>query len=240
MKNNKKTVSTTLPKAPQGGGFTMIELLVVMFVITMLLTIGVPAIIKIRTQSKINSCQVTVNIIDKAIEMYHGAHNRYPSVEGMPAELYGQAYASEQQGGAINEIEDYQPGPGYRLQPRGRIYEPWNGVDKLKRSGDYVSGNRVFFQDAFSRSIWYCLFTGEPEAGQKAYHDAEFDRAASEPGISLIDIDDYAKNKQNKYYRRDYILMSQSADGMWGKVRGPDARDDQYAEPTDDIHNFKE
>ena len=240
MTNDKKTVSTPLPEASQSGGFTLIELLVVMFVITMLLTIGVPAIIKIHTQSKINSCQVTINIIDKAIEMYHGEHNRYPSVKGMPAELYGQAFSADPNidGGALKEVEDYQPGPGYRLQPRGRIFEPWNGVDKLKRSGDYDSNNRVFFQDAFNRTIWYCLFTAEPEAGKKPYDDSEFDRAASEPGISLIDIDDYAKNKENKYYRRDYILMSQSADGKWGKIRGPDSGDDQGALPTDDVTNF--
>ncbi len=220
----------------------MIELLIVMFVITMLLTIGVPAIIKIRTQSKINSCKVTVNIIHSAVKMYHGAHDRYPTLKGMPAELYGQSYVnlSISNLGNLKEVDDMHPGPGYRLQPRGTVYGPWNGVDRLRRSGDYDGANRVFFRDAFGRPIWYCPFNEVPAAGEKPYHDPEFDTAASEPGITLGDIDDYAKNKSGKYYRRDFIIMSQSADGKWGQPRGRDAGDDQNALPTDDVTNFLE
>jgi general secretion pathway protein G len=233
------TIRTRTTGAVRTSGFTLADLLVLLFVIGLIITMGFSCIPQNANRSRINSTRVTVNVIDKAIEMYHGEHHRYPSVKGMPAELYGQAFTSEQQGGAIKEVEDYQPGPGYRLEPRGRIYEPWNGVDRLKRSGDHVNGSRVFFQDAFNRSIWYCPFNAEPTAPEKAYHDAEFDSAATESGVSLIDIADYAKDTEGKYYRRDFILMSQSADGSWGKVRGPDAGDDQDAEPTDDITNFQ-
>jgi len=241
MKEHDKTELAGPGASPAHGGFTMVEMLVVMFVITMLLTIGVPAIIKIRTQSKINACQTTVNIIHEAVKMYHGQHKRYPAKESMPAELYGQRFGSVEDGpnaGQTSEVNDYCPGYGYRLQPRGPIYGPWNGVDKLKRSGEYDGNARVFFLDAFGRTIWYCPFKVSQEPGEQEYHDPDFDTASVEPGYSLSNIADYAKNESGRFYRRDYILMSQSADGRWGKPRGPDPTDDANAPPTDDVTNF--
>lgn len=235
MRNRIKSEPMSWTRPRRAGAFTIIELLMVMFVITMLLTIGVPVIINIRKQAKINACQVTVNIIDKAVSMYHDQHNRYPTMKAMPAELYGQSFKN-----GVEVIEgDWRPGPGYRLEPRGAIYGPWNGVDQLRRSGDYEGSSRVFFLDAFNQSIWYCVFNQEAATGAKAYIDADFNVRgdAAEPGTTLIDVDDYAKNENGRYYRRDYILMSQSADGKWGKLRGP-PNNTQNVKPTDDVTNF--
>jgi competence protein ComGC len=215
----------------------MIELLVVMFVITMLLTIGMPTIIKVRTQMKIGACRVTVNIIDKAVSMYHAQHKRYPSLQAMPAELYGQEFEADPSGG-VKEVDDGEPGPGYRLQPRGVVYGPWNGVDQLQRTGDYQKGgqnSRVFFKDAFGRPIWYCPYNQEAESEDRRYEDNEFDHEASEVGINLNSIADYAKNQSGAYYRKDYIIMSQGADSKWGLIRGSG---NTVIPPTDDITNF--
>jgi type II secretory pathway pseudopilin PulG len=201
----------------------MIELLVVMLVITVLLTIGVPVIMQYRTQAKINACQVTVNIIDTAIGMYHGQHNKYPGKNTLPSDLIGLAYDGDGE-----EIEDFQPGVGYRLQRRGPIYWPWNGVDKLKHGGS--------FSDAFGQSIAYSVFI-DGSGADSGYVDVDFDNENSEDDVEIDNIDDYAKNKDGGYYRRDYILMSPSANGKWGLIRGPD-NSNSNIEPTDDVTNF--
>ena len=228
MNNQRKTASASFQPPRAGSGFTLIELLVVMFVIAMLLTIGVPAALKFRTQSKIQACRVTVNIVDKAVDMYQKQHKRYPEMGEMAARLIGQSFTS---GGV--EVDDYHPGPGYRLQKRGTVYGPWNGVDKLRRTGDYEEGAssaRVHFIDAFGAPIWYCPFK------DSTYTDSEFDRTDSEDGANIASIADYAKDASGRFYRRDYIVMSQSADGKWGLLRGTSTSSNTV--PTDDVTNF--
>jgi prepilin-type N-terminal cleavage/methylation domain-containing protein len=222
MNRQNKTESTPFQSQPEPSAFTMIELLVVMLVISILLTIGVPAIMQYRTQAKINACQVTVNIIDTAIGMYHGQHNKYPGKNTLPSDLIGLAYNDDGE-----EIEDFQPGVGYRLQRRGPIYGPWNGVDKLKHGGS--------FSDTFGQSIVYRLFNADSGYVDDDPDNEDFDSEKSEDGVNINDINDYARNKDDGYYRRDYILMSPSADGKWGLIRGTD---DSNIEPTDDVTNF--
>jgi len=70
----------------------MIELLVVMFVISMLLMIGVPAALKFQTLARLNACQHVVNVIDAAVRLYHdaeGHHKKYPETKDVVARLIG-------------------------------------------------------------------------------------------------------------------------------------------------------
>ena len=241
MNNKRQTASPSFQSPRAGSGFTMVELLVVMFVIAMLLTIGVPAALRFKTLSKINACQVTVNIIDRAVDMYQKEHKRYPALQDMAARLIGQSFKTI--GNTLTEVDDGLPGPGYRLQPRGRIYGPWNGVDKLPRDGDYeenTTAARVHFVDAFGAAIWYCPFDNE----NMTYTDNKFDKDDSETGITITSIADYAKNAlgaSGRFYRRDYIIMSQSANGKWGLIRGTGgsgSSSSSAAPPTDDVTNF--
>jgi prepilin-type N-terminal cleavage/methylation domain-containing protein len=230
--SNQQTSESKSHQPPRAGkGFTMVELLVVMLVITMLLTIGVPAVIKFRVQTKIKACQITVNIIDKAVSMYHSEHKRYPSIGSMPAELIGLSYEKLQGASDVTEVDDKNPGTGYRLQDRGTVYGPWNGVDKLKKTGEYDGSTRAYFLDAFNRSIWYCPFK------DSTFTDADFTREDSEDGINIPDIAAYAKNEKGQFYRQDYIIMSPSADGKWGLFSDGE-RPNPKAPPTDDVTNF--
>jgi type II secretory pathway pseudopilin PulG len=231
----------------------MIELLVVMFIIAMLLVIGVPAALRFRTLAKINSCRVTVNIIDKAVSMYHTQHKRYPDVLEMTARLIGVSYRFDAQQDKPVEVDDGHPGPGYRLQPRGRVYGPWNGVDKLIRTGEYDEDSgasapgagqtsaRIHFIDSFGNPIWYCPFKRPTETSAPTYTDSEFDKDDSEPGVGITSIADYAKDALGRFYRRDYILMSQSANSKWGLIRGTNSSSGSSSAnilPTDDVTNF--
>ena len=228
MRSRRRTTSPSFRAPRAGSGFTMIELLVVMFVIAMLLAIGVPAALKLKAQAKRNACQMIVNMIDKAVDMYQKQHKRYPDASEMAGRLIGQSF--KMQGGVLTEVDDGHPGPGYRLQPRGPVYGPWNGVDKLARSGDYLEARNsapVHFIDAFDGLIWYCPFK------DLTYTDNEFDKNDTETG-GQITIADYAKDSSGRFYRRDYIIMSQGANGKWGLIRGGGAN----TIPTDDVTNF--
>ena len=249
--NNQRTAaSPSLSSARAGGGFTIIELLVVMFVIAMLLTIGVPAALRYRTMAKIHASQVTVNIIDKAVDMYHEQHKHYPEMEDMVAKLIGQSFLFKPNQNVPEEVDDGHPGPGYRLQPRGPVYGPWNGVDKLARNGDYEQDQgggqneqaRIHFLDAFGARIWYCPFK------ESTYTDDKFEPDNSEPGVTIVSIADYATedNTSHRLYRRDFIVMSPSANGKWGLIRNisndtgssSSSSTDVRPLPTDDVTNF--
>jgi prepilin-type N-terminal cleavage/methylation domain-containing protein len=223
MNRQKASQPPASQPTPASGGFTMIELLMVMMVITVLLTIGVPTIMRFRVQAKINACRVTVNIVDKAIAMYHGQHNKYPGKDSLAEDLIGLKY----DGDDGEEVDDFQPGVGYRLQARGPVYGPWNGVDKLAHGASR-------FSDAFGQAIVYSLFNAD-----SGYEDNDFDSENAEDGVNINNINDYAKNENQGYFRRDYILMSPSANGKWGKLRGlTDSEKENGAVPTDDVTNF--
>jgi type II secretory pathway pseudopilin PulG len=179
---------------------------------------------------KIRETQVAINVIDNAIRMYHSMHGKYPDKESMPSQLIGLMFETDGK-----EVDDYQPGPGYRLEPRGTVYGPWNGVDKLKRTGDYDGKNRVFFLDGFGQPIWYCPFNDSADPAKAGYVDAEFDNMDAEAGVTIADIAAYATDASGKFYRRDYILMSPSANGKWGLFSNTKKKN---ITPTDDITNF--
>ena len=250
MNDQKQTTSPSSQPPRAGSGFTMIELLVVMFVIAMLLVIGIPAALRFQNQAKLNACRVTVNIIDKALDMYHKQHKSYPSMLEMASKLIGQSFELKPPPGdptaepIATEVPDGHPGPGYRLEPRGTVYGPWNGVDKLARSGDYdvgIEADRIHFLDAFGNRIWYCPF-GNPLP--ETYTDTgefAFKKTDSEDGVTITSIADYATDEFGKFYRRDYIIMSPGANGKWGLIRGSDAESGSAGAtvPTDDVTNFK-
>lgn len=69
-------------------GFTLIELLVVVCVITLLLTITVPAMSAARRLSKRAVCGTNLHSIGQAIQAYLTMHNdTYPSIAGWPPPL---------------------------------------------------------------------------------------------------------------------------------------------------------
>lgn len=246
MKNTRTTVSQPPAVRPMRGGFTMVELLVVMFVISMLLAVGVPAALRMRTQAKINACRVTLNTVDTAVDMYRKHYKRTPEADELVGRLIGQWFKDGEEDVVkivngkpedAGDGADYHPGPGFQPQWRGAIHGPWNGVDELSRTGDWEPGAdnaRLHFIDAFGSPIWYCPFEGS------TYTDNEFERTDSEVGVTIASIADYARDSNQKFYRRDYILMSQSANGKWGLIRGVkgDTSSSSNIEPTDDVTNF--
>jgi hypothetical protein len=68
-------------------------------------TIVVPAVFKLRISTgPHDGCRTMVNMIDKAISMYHAEHGKYPGKD-LFKDLTGSG------------DDDGQPGYGYRLRP---------------------------------------------------------------------------------------------------------------------------
>jgi hypothetical protein len=166
-----------------------VVIIIVCLVLFGLATFVVPAIIKVRTRSGPHHSRFTIHILDKAIEMYHGAHNRYPGKD-LFKDLTGAG------------DDDGQPGYGYRLEPSGRVYDPWNGTDQLAKRGD-----PPHFVDSFGNEIEYHRFEDMPD-DVKDYNTHS--RSTGKPPV---------------YYRRDYILRSRGPNGKWDPPGSPDSDD---------------
>ncbi len=93
-----------------------------------------------------NRSQVTINIIDQAISMYHSFHRQYPGKDLFKSLTgYGD--------------DDGYPGYGYRVKPRGEVWGPWNGVHEMPTKGD-----PPHFVDYWGNEIEYHIFEDMSEA----------------------------------------------------------------------------
>jgi len=60
------------------GGFTMVELMIAIMVISVLAAIAIPAAFKVRDQARRMKAQNEVNTIYRAIELYHQEYGKFP------------------------------------------------------------------------------------------------------------------------------------------------------------------
>ena len=172
---NRRHFDSTAYVRP-AGAFTMVEMLAVMFIITMLLAIGVPTALRYRAQARARATQKIINQIDQAVRMYYNEHHEYPAANNLTQCLTGY------------KDDDGKKGYGYRVQKRGRVLGPWNGTEKLSRSGEH-------FMDSYGTAIEYHPF----RIADGNYADT---------GVNT-----YAKDAEDRYYRRDYVLRSKGENG---------------------------
>lgn len=72
-----------------GGGFTLIELMVVMAVIATLMTIAMPRYFSSLENSKDTTLAQSLSVMREALDQYYGDRGRYPdSLEQLVAERY--------------------------------------------------------------------------------------------------------------------------------------------------------
>ena len=216
------------PLGPRPG-FTLIEILIIIGIIAILVTIGVPAASRAHKLAAARGSRVTIGLISAACQAYHNDFGDYP-----PSDLnYGRrggrllclllsGYGPDPDpkgepgvdgDGNLDLVgDDGNEGFGFRLLRRGRVYR--YDVEKLP-----IAGNpRAFFADEFENPIFYYRYYGDPVLGYE-WSENDGPKAA----------DDYAEKSPGKLYRYDFILCTPGADGQWNKPS---------ESGSDDITNF--
>jgi type II secretory pathway pseudopilin PulG len=230
--------------AARGLGFTLVEVLVVISVIIMLAIILLPALVRYRIIIKTNITLTTVRQLDLACNAYKedfyafppssNATYGWPGAQLLPLFLIGYA---DNNGGTKGtpdpsgrlDSDDGVDGPGFRVVPRGKVYGPYAGAEKQPVSGAAPR----WFVDAFGQPILYYRST-DPSTTINMYNYADNNatiNSVSFVGPNASDLDYYAQgnvlNAPNPYLRKDFILMSPGADGVWAsKNKTVDASDD--------------
>jgi len=61
------------------GGFTLVEIMIVVAIIAMLATIAVPNFLRARLRSQATSCKTDLKVLDEAIDQYAMENNKRPT-----------------------------------------------------------------------------------------------------------------------------------------------------------------
>ncbi len=121
----------------ENKGFTLIEMLVVIAIITILVAIMVPTIQSSRHQARMTECQTNMSTLVSALREYHRRHGRYPARPAFNSE------AREYTGGFSELYPEFIDNYNYLICPsdqtifgaeeeaRERKYSTYNGVIAL-------------------------------------------------------------------------------------------------------------
>jgi len=213
------------------GGFTLVELLVVITIIALLLLIGAPSAVQIQKDIARQKSITMLAQISTALKLYAEDFNKQfpPSnpeggqticrlLAGFPGDT-----GSDQTPGANDNAfrtDDGCQGYGFRLAAKGPVFGPYYGVHKLPTSG----GSTARFVDAFHQPVMYYKFNELTTGPDFGYYNSGDN--TDDPG----NINDYAKNSSGEFYRKDFLLLTSGPDGTWTNPRDP---------KSDDITNFK-
>lgn len=70
-------------------GFTLIEMLIVLFVISILMIITIPNIVKNQSSIKSKGCEAFVQMVQGQVQAYEIDHNKWPAnIEELKTEQY--------------------------------------------------------------------------------------------------------------------------------------------------------
>ena len=215
------TGTNTAFSTRRGGrtAFTVIELMTVVLIIMLLLTILSPTIGKVRTNIRSSRTRHTINLISSGCREYEADIGHYPlNAHGLVQALTGRGYVG---------VDDGKTGYGFRRVPRGKVYGPYGGTEKLNTRVKALELST--FMDAFGGHIYYYRY--DMATG---YTDA----LAGEPGElpeQPAPLMDYLKGPEGKFYRKDFVLISRGPDGDWGAYY----ENGEWTD-SDDIANFKQ
>lgn len=210
---------------PSGAGFTLIELLVVIMIIALLASIIVPSAIAVqRHAAEAASMQIIMNI-HNGVEQYERDHNALPPISmdnldsaqticllmtGWPDDQGGDGRAA----GGSNDMaeDDGADGYGWRRpdRPRGVKYGPYSGLQDAPR--ERVANRPDYFVDTFGNTVWY----GRIEGGA----------LQTDIPAHLNLPNKYAQDKDNDFYRDDFVVFSAGANGEFDRYANDDKADD--------------
>lgn len=241
-------------EAGRGGGFTIIELMLVVFIITLLIGIGVPSIHHIRLTYRINLSRATLSMLEEGCEMY-----RLDFEPKVPVEEPWKAYPPGGNNSLVWALTGYVPdagedkkpyndggsgdastddgaddkrGWGFRISASGKIFGPYNSTEKVPTKNPV----RPVFEDSFGNEIFYFRFEGDTNE----FVGGDTLVSANNPQPSM---EAYAQDKNDKYMRKDLILCTKGPDSLWGSRDSDDSNIVKFYKDLpalDDVTNFIE
>lgn len=204
---------------PPAGGFTLIELLTIIVILGMLITMTTPSILKAREMFKTEQTYGILKDLGGAIRLYNQDWGEDPpSAGGVTGGLKGR-YA------LVQALLGYRDDDGKRGRGARRPNAK-RGKDLGPYTEAKVDGKPPAFVDAFGNQIYYYRY-GERTAGK--YNSVDNDRGPS-------DLEQYLKDPNSNYYRKDYVLITPGPDREW--MKPGENPDPNKPKKTDDIANF--
>lgn len=82
----KKRLDTT-HRHVHRSGFSLVEIMVVLFIMSMIVAIAAPAWLRARSQSRMKTCQENLSKIDGAKEQWALEHKKLPNTAVAPSDL---------------------------------------------------------------------------------------------------------------------------------------------------------
>lgn len=95
------------PKKRGSGGFTLIEMLIVVVIVGVLVAMAVPRFVGVANEARTRQCAGNIRALDSAIELYNSRENGYPDAltdvteatayfpDGAPVCPFGVDYAGD-------------------------------------------------------------------------------------------------------------------------------------------------
>jgi prepilin-type N-terminal cleavage/methylation domain-containing protein len=184
---------TSASRGPHTGGFTLIELMVVILIILILMAALMPVYNKILLKTKRESTQAMIGALAASLERYKVEFDAYPP---------GSATGSEDDG-SLFAILNGQTGRGVVANvgtPREKHFEPFLTIGKEYIKAD-ASGSKLIIVDSWGMPIHYfnCKAFVEDHGGNpKLCHnptgvdiystgqDRKKDEATEEPGQDTV------------------------------------------------------
>ncbi|RPI64298.1 MAG: hypothetical protein EHM48_01060 [Planctomycetaceae bacterium] len=167
---NNKRYNLPTQAARRTGGFTLIEMLMIIGIILILSSILVPSLIAARRVAKTAQTRATIHLLDGACQMYMHEMADILSAAAPTSPLYPPSKPGTMNGvtmqgrhllvecltGYLNKAGDGAEGPGFRLTGGKKLYGPYNGAENVATVVDSTN-NLPVFVDSFGQPIlYYC------------------------------------------------------------------------------------
>lgn len=219
---------------PAAGAFTLVEVLTVIVIISLLLSVALPSIHKIRQNILRTQSLATVHLLAGACDYYRQDMNEYPP--SAPGSMGGYAMRGRHRlveclTGYLPATADRVDGFGFRLADRGTVYGPYHGAENVRtkpRSGSssgpaYVPGPPFAFYDSFDNEILYFRY----DTNTNSYHAGDDVDAPNELDVG----GDYIrKSPGGAYFTMAYAIMSAGPDKLFSSFA--------HNSTTDDVTSF--